>query len=253
MALDPITPLKREQYQSLVGDVIAFAVKYVDDHGGWLKLLSKYNYGGDDWKSGVRQRFRFNEELMTSIPREDCLFVASVNRIMAWGGMKPFAPADAGAIRLSLKTLDQITAGRSERWKTGLFPRRVAAITKVYEMYNPLQWTIYDSRVSFNLERIVNAYTKARPEVDVAPYIRFPWAPGRGEHQAPVDGFPQISAGLQTQLATIYGSWFLSGLANRLADLDFGQPTRVLLDDGTYSEETWGLYHVEMALFMFAG
>jgi len=182
--------------------------------------------------------------------------IKTVNEIMKWGGMTPYSLSFAGDIRKALHVLQHET--QNSAWISGCLANldtggTIASMSKVYEMFDPQKWTIYDSRVACALACLVRRFwTANNKEVD-DDILRFP-VPGRkNKGWRRPQGFPAVSGGHQGSLAFVYASWLLRQVAEILrnnptkydAPPTVGQPTKC-----SPLHANWQVYHLEMALWM---
>jgi hypothetical protein len=158
MALKPISIFSESTYLSTVDSFVTWVTTYVQDQlsktgRGWESLVRAYEWGGDrvtePWRLGIQQRMEFNEKLNVALANDDISGV--VDEMRRWGGSNiAFDPSDLEAIRDSLTILDKFESNESD-WEN-LFARRIANASKIYEMYDPEKWVIYDSRVALALQ-----------------------------------------------------------------------------------------------------
>jgi hypothetical protein len=149
--------------------------------------------------------------------------------------LTPFASDDARKLNGALRALDRLEDGDPLAIDSVL-GRRIAGTSKVYAMYAPHHWVIYDSRLARGLALLVAAGPADRRR----DLTDFPQPPGRDAGRG-VAGFPGISVNATSQavLAFVYASWFARALA---AELELGSVPRP-------ANDRWSPMHIEMALF----
>lgn len=193
MALTPISPLCFEEFLKVQGTYTDWVVDYIETNpirgrSGWMQHLRAYDYSrpGHErdaqqvWQNGANTRADFNNKLRASLSGNDQALVGIVNQIMEWGGMKPYGVGAAQKIRQALHALD--AEGTAPTWNTQrasdiAVTRRVAARTKIFEMYDPDKWVIYDSRVATALACLTERRLKSDPSSSSV--IRWPIPQGR--------------------------------------------------------------------------
>jgi len=111
---------------------------------------------------------------------------------------------------------------------------RIASISKIYEMWNPAAWVIYDSYCAKGLQWLVSQLWNQNGNRTHANILKFPWPPGRVG--APVSGFPRLGTQQQARLGFIYASWLCRAIAERL-------------NENGNQQLQWQAYHIEMVAF----
>jgi hypothetical protein len=252
MRLRPCFPFNYNNYTTLIQHFINFTTEYIQNneingHIGWVNQLMSYSYSFDNanYITGIERRFEFHTSLREAITQEQQdRILTVVNAIMRWGGLKNYNINDIPEIQIALQTLDEIDNGHPNNWNNNLIGKRITAITKIFEMYNPKLWSIYDSRVGKGIQRLVSFY---EPNLaNISDYLRFQCPPGR--NRFPIHGFRQISTSRQAILGFLYASWLFRAIANQLNEANIPLPEIVIDLQGS---ERWAVYHIEMIFFMF--
>ena len=194
----------------------------------WAGLLRAYEWDGADWRAGLAARVSMHQRLMFA--RSDEERSRAVAEIVAWGRL-PVLPADAARRVLASLPLLDLAVGCTDAPPQDLYAMRIAAVSKVYAMYLPSRWVIYDSRVARGLALLTVRFGGGAS----ATLLMFPQPPGRTGVRT--QGFPALGSERQGRLAFAYASWFAVELASRIA-------VRCPDPNG------WDARHVEMALFM---
>jgi hypothetical protein len=266
MELVEVSPFCCKEYQRRTKGFVSWVVTFVQAnniHGriGWGPQFESYIYsrhGGscDEpvWLRGVLRRAEFHRKLLNSID-DDSSLMGVVNDIMDWGGMRQYSSGFAPSIRKALYIL------KSERDdKPWIVERiadldagdRIAPISKVYQMFDPHKWTIYDSRVAVALACLVRRFWTENGEEVNSDLLRFPIPPRRRKDWHPPAGFQVIGGGHRGSLAFLYASWLLRLVAEILrADPKYSYPAMIKHANRIAPlDASWQVYHVEMALWM---
>lgn len=227
-------------------DFIVFVTQYIEEHEindcrGWEENLQSYKYkysgGIADFQNGISARLILHEELIKALHvNESEALQSTIAKIMRWGGMKTYKKETTGIIN-SFRILDCLENGYGE-WKE-LVGDRIAATSKIYAMYAPRLWSIFDSRVGKAIQVLVSLYRSDRN--NTTEYLKFQCPPGR--NRRPIDGFKLVSSHRQAILGFLYASWLFRAIAACLNE------KRILLP-GPLQNERWSVYHIEMVFFM---
>jgi hypothetical protein len=229
-------------------------------HGtsGWLNQLNSYNYSRHHtfvsttpvWQLGIIARDRFNVQLHSS-DLTNMQLINIVNGIMDWGGMKPYSLSSAVLLRNALDSLNSITP-TTILTKTLIdslqLSGRIAARSKIFEMYDPTKWVIYYSRVANALACLTDRFTNYTPGI-----LNWPIPTSRNRHFTTPNGYKGCHIRQQGSLAFIYASWLSSMVANTLNQnmASFGNPSfNCPAGSLNIAASMWQTYHVEMVLWM---
>jgi hypothetical protein len=117
----------------------------------WTRLLTAYEWDGADWGAGVAARASMHRRLKTA--GNDQERAAAVAEIVAWGGLPPLSADAVRQVLASLPLLDADVRSAGPPLDN-LYAKRIPAVSKVYAMYTPPRWVIYDSRVARGLALI---------------------------------------------------------------------------------------------------
>jgi hypothetical protein len=225
---------------------VVFVSQYIQEYEinhsrGWAENLKSYRYkysgGVADFQKGINTRLDFHRELRRALTIGNSEELRSVvNRIMRWGGMKAYEK-DMAEITNSFSILDSLERGHGE-WKK-LIGSRIASTSKIYAMYAPKIWSIYDSRVGRGIQTLVSLHRGNSNSI--SKYLKFQSPPGR--NRGPVAGFKAITSQTQAILAFLYTSWLFRAIASRLN-------SREILLPEPLQNEAWSVYHIEMVFFM---
>lgn len=265
MDLSEIRPFSYGHFCERVGDFAQWMTEYVQNnriHGytGWAAQFKRYQYSRrkGNWKDGVSERRQLHVELHEALKggsNERLLKVVN-DIVVRFGGVKaPYELQKMPSLRKALATLSN-EANRSQ-WTIKALqdftPNRVTSFSKVYEMFNPHKWTIYDARVATAVVCLVWHFWEEKGQEMKPEILRFP-VPRRNKKnwQRPYPNkFPRGKIH-QRPLAFIYASW----LARQAADIlrsnsKYGCPSTVQNPRKYYPlNANWQVYHVEMALWM---
>ena len=246
MTLRPCNPFNYEKYTSLVQDFVAFVTQYIQEYEinhcrGWAENLKSYRYkysgGIANFQKGISTRLSFHAEIRSALNQRDTEALRStIDKIMRWGGMKAYRKEGNDIIN-SFRILDSLENGY-EDWEN-LIGSRIASTSKIYAMYAPQIWSIYDSRVGRGIQILISL--QQRNQNTTSEYLKFQSPPGR--NREPVAGFKVITSQTQATLAFLYTSWLFRAIASRLND-------REILLPEPLQNETWSVYHIEMVFFM---
>jgi hypothetical protein len=201
----------------------------------------RYAFDNADFIRGIETRLEFHRRLREANTQE--LVLSVVNEIMRWGGLRELTIDFVPQLQIALNTLDAINGGHEDNWNYNLIGKRITTISKIYEMYNPRLWSIYDSRVGKGIQFFVSLY---EPNLgNVSEYLRFQCPPGR--NRGPINGFRQVSSPRQVILGFLYASWLFRAIASRLNDDHIPLPEEVV---NLQQDINWAVYHIEMVFFM---
>ncbi|MBU4305223.1 MAG: hypothetical protein KJ893_06355 [Candidatus Omnitrophica bacterium] len=137
---------------------------------GWLDQLKSYQWppGKGDFKEGIDLRKHFNYVVKCAANStglgSETFRHGVCNTVAGWGGLKEVSKEDCLEIFDSISYLksivdkDLIDCNR-------IFRRRIALASKLYYFSDPLNWTIYDSRVAFALSQFVNYFKKEKMDI----------------------------------------------------------------------------------------
>lgn len=171
--------------------------------------LDSVRIGPPDGVTVLAARASMHERLIaagTAQERSD-----AVAEIVAWGEL-PAPPTDAvHRVLASLPLLD-VSVGDADAPPGDLYAKRIAAVSKVYAMYSPSRWAIYDSRVARGLALLaLRLFSGGSPRTA----MMFPQPPGRTGARA--EGFLALGSERQARLAVVYASWFAQDVALRIS------------------------------------
>jgi|GEM_PF-3411142 len=267
MALSEISPFSYNTYAGRTKGFASWMADFVQSntiHGrtGWVGQFSSYEWpphSSNTWKVGVLQRAKFYRGLVPSLNNNNRHMMKAVNQIRKWGipNSKPYQLRRAADIRKALNVLQSELVNSPWNQKDlGNFlhtPGTIASMSKVYEMFDPHKWTIYDSRVANALACLVRKFwTKNNNKEVDADILCFPVPPRRKVGWQPCEGFHGVTTRRQDCLAFVYASWLLRQVAEILRNNPkygvpptMGQPSKCSPLDAN-----WQVYHLEMALWM---
>ncbi len=228
MALTLINPLSYQHYVNLLGNEVQQIVNIfeAESDGGWLCALHRYQFEGINYIEGQDLRNEFHNTIINTNNIDERIVVA--NDILQWGNMLPLNENMASSLDASLNSLDNEENLNFEH----ICVDRIASISKVYEMWDPAKWIIYDSYCAKGLQQIVSYLWHHNAHEVHDDLLRFPWPPGRVG--APVNGFPRLGTERQAKLGFVYASWLCRAIANTL---------------NQNQEDMWQAFHVEMVAF----
>jgi hypothetical protein len=275
MKLEPVNPFDYHQYCHRILVFAEWMTEYVqknkiDGYIGWLDQFKRYKYnsGRGSWKDGVKDRCDFHKKLTSIVSKSNNQQLVNIANsiILDFGGIPErykYELKDAGGIRQALVILS------NETNKSGLFtppsieslfnftPRhRIASHSKIYEMFDPHKWAIYDARVATALVCLVWQFWKQKGVKIEPASLTFP-VPSRNKRnwkRPHPDEFPRLYGYKkgQASLAFIYCSWLLRLVAEILrADPKYSCPaTTEHANEIAPLDANWQVHHVEMALWM---
>jgi hypothetical protein len=267
MALSEISPFCYQEYVRRTQRFASWTASFVQNssiygRAGWVAQFRSYTYsrpggssGTPPWQEGVLKRAEFHKKLVRTLAGGNGVMIGTVNEIMKWGGLEPYPLSFAGDIREALHVLQHET--KSSPWTPEDLANldaggTIASLSKVYEMFDPHKWTIYDSRVATALACLVRHFwTGNNKEVD-SDILCFPVPRRHKVGWRPPQGFPTVRGGHQGSKAFVYASWLLRQVAEILRNNPkYGAPP-TMGQPRAYSplDANWQVYHVEMALWM---
>jgi len=144
MALAEISPLTFCGYQERVHDFVERLVRSAERYepGFWRNTLGRYSYRDEDFQKGEAIREEFNRRIRAAGSDEERQVV--IFDILDWGGMNELKEIAVNNVLRSFGLLNQIDANLPIQLN-GLEVNRLASVTKLYEMWAPDNWIIYDS------------------------------------------------------------------------------------------------------------
>jgi hypothetical protein len=216
--------IDRDNFRHAANDVIAASSGRLD----WSALLQGYEWNGADWRGGLDARAVMHSQLARAAGPSNLADV--VAEIVSWGGLPPLSAKAIESVLGSLPVLDQLAT--TDEPPAALYADRIPAVSKVYAMYEPSRWVIYDSRVARGLALLVS---EAVGSGSLPAALVFPQPPGRTGLRP--EGFPVLGTEKQARLGFVYASWFAQDVAGQI-ELACPDPAG------------WDVRHVEMALFM---
>lgn len=175
MALQMIEPLQADTYLQALGefpDMIVDAL-FAHEPEGWGAILERYSFGGMDRAAGELLRTDYNAQLRQAQTMTQRLRIA--NNILAWGKMQPIDYDLADSCLAALDLLDTDVSLNPDMIEV----RRIASVSKIYEMWAPEAWIIYDSYCAIGLQWLVSQVWSNRGDVVHAGLVRFPCPPPR--------------------------------------------------------------------------
>ncbi|OGD52459.1 hypothetical protein A3K80_00040 [Candidatus Bathyarchaeota archaeon RBG_13_38_9] len=265
MTLSMISPFSYQNFETKFREFAAWIAAYIQtnqihEQSGWLNQLKSYDYNKTHtntsstpcWQQGILSRDSFYTQLNNPTLTDVQLIDVVNNIISKWGHMyPPYSLSSAALVRKALKAISSIT---NTSILTDLIIKdlavtgRVAARSKIFEMYVPTKWVIYDSRVANALACLTSKFTNNTPDI-----LSWPIPQGRGKNFSRAPGYGGCHTKDQGSLGFIYASWLCYTVADTLRSnvVNFGCPT-FSYPAGTLSipTNTWQTYHVEMVLFM---
>lgn len=235
MALKKVTPFTYQEFMSGINGSALGIVDHFEnkDPKFWGGTLRRYSFRKYDYRRGEQVRLQFNNDI-SSCKETDELFDVS-NKILHWGGMDPLDGDMKQGLERSFSCLDQLSEGK-EVDLNELYVKRLAPITKIYEMWDLDNWVIYDSFSVKGLQWIISDYWQLLGHRAAEDLLKLPWPPGRSG--SPLAGFPRTgdTAPNQKRLGFVYGSWLCKAIAEHLNASN---------DQSFY----WRPYHIEMIAF----
>ncbi|HEV8130946.1 MAG TPA: hypothetical protein VGQ81_06825 [Acidobacteriota bacterium] len=210
MPLAIIRPMNYQQFVGMIGNSLWQLIGVLENHpiGGWCNALQRYQFKGMNHVAGQNVRIKFHQALTNAVKLNDRIGVA--NNILQWGNMKPMNDKMRNSLEASLLSLNDEAKGNLNH----VCVERIASISKIYEMWNPAAWVIYDSYCAKGLQWLVSQFWNQDANELHANILKLPWPPGRVG--APVQGFPRLGTEQQARLAFIYASWLCRAIAARL-------------------------------------
>jgi len=230
MALENIKPLTYQNYVMMLGNSVDAIVGVLENHqrGGWWEALQRYQFQNMDYIAGQDVRMQFHELLVNAADLAD--LVAVSNQILRWSNMPHLNEQMENSLQESLIQLANENHGNLNQ----VCAKRIASISKIYEMWEPTEWIIYDSYCAKGLQWLVSQIWNQNDENANAILLRFPWPPGRVG--GPVNGFPRLGTENQARLGFLYASWLCRAIAEQL-------------NNNERHDLVWRAYHIEMVAF----
>lgn len=229
MPLANLEPLSFRRFEETLGNVPSHLATVLEHRcaGGWAGALGRYRFGDSTHVEGVRVRDEFNARLRSAAtPSERCEVATDILR---WGRMKPM-PGMAQWLESALDLLEHERTSELDR----LPADRIASVSKIYEMWDPSKWIIYDSYCARGFQWVVSQYWDSIGCRRFEGFLKLPLPPGRSGR--PVEGFPRVGTARQARLGFLYGSWLSRLLA-------------IALNRSRAGGVEWSAFHVEMAAF----
>lgn len=265
LSLTQIDPLSRTGYITLINDFIDFLFNRVEQESinnftGWREHLENFHYVRSteyNLADSIKKHLDYSEQFQENL--NDTQLQLLVNKILKWGGLGrfPFKDDEISEVKKSIKQLRNFEMDNFENWERNLAGRRIASFSKVYEFYNPCQWTIYDSRVGRTLQYFVKKYFEQNlGQIENSKDLlgfRCPNSPTRGPISGNVIGytFAIVNTPTQGRLGFLYASWLFKAISEKLNEGKIPLPIQVreILQERRLPLE-WQVYHVEMVMFM---
>lgn len=265
MALRSVHPFDYRTYIDKLGGFPQWMVEYaqhnrINGRTGWADHFTNYNYTGG-WQDGVRVRRDLHNDLTANIGNDQALLRIANFTVNDFGGIKRlYAINDLIGIRRALVILWNEVSNppwfaqhRGYLCFSASTPR-IASHSKLFEMFDPHKWTIYDSRVATAIICLVRHYWVASGHDVASDYLRFPVPPrnSHGWRRPHSNQFSGVNTHMQGCLAFIYASWLLRRVAEILrANVSYGHPPTTQ-NPGVWAplDANWAVYGVEMALWM---
>jgi len=269
MALDLIEPFCYQEYHARTQDFASWLANHVQANAicgrtGWIAWFQTFGFNkcgsGPIWKRGVLNRAKYHKKLKGSLcNNNDHHLIRVVNEIIiklhGMGAKSSCTLKDAPRIREALNLL------KSESGNLGWSPqklynlRRIAPMSKVYQMLDPHRWTIYDSRVATALACLVRRFWYVSGQEINSELMQFIYFCVPSRHNAQWSrpkGFHGCTTSRQACLAFIYASWLLRQVAEIMrSDSKYGVPPTINMQYAIQPlDGNWQVYHLEMALWM---
>lgn len=234
---------------------IEFIVKKIETETilgkkGWLEQLKSYQWPPKKgkFKEGINLRKHFNYIVncaTNSIGRGLETFRYGVcNAVAGWAGIpQQVSKEDCSEIFESINYLKS-TINNDLIDCNKIFGRRIATTSKLYYFSDPLNWTIYDSRVALTLSQLAYCFKKGKGDIfdRLKDEIIFPVPPTQNrmrKHPFHAD-WNETEASFWFVKASI----LLKVIAEFLNKKGFPSPQDIISSSGS-----WRLYHVEMVFF----
>jgi hypothetical protein len=229
MALQIIDPFSYETFVGVIDGAIDDLRLALEHHEpqGWEAVLNRYTFGEIGRDEGEAVRALYYNAIRQAPNDEDRIQI--MNQIVGWGRMAELGAPLANAANVTLNFLDDEVNLTIENVES----RRIASLSKVYEMWNPCKWIIYDSYSAKGLQWLVSTLWQNQEQPVFPEYLRFPFP--RGRAHTTLDNFPVLGTPRQAALGFVYSSWLSRALAEQLSNQDGG--------------EGWQAFNVEMTLF----
>lgn len=237
MALTLLSTFSYQAYITELGDAperMVDVLRHAPD--GWAGLLNSYRWRDLDAASGHAIRTQWHRQLRDAAGNAR---MAVADTILQTLGMRAMPPAMRLGITQSLPLLDRLDDNLAT-FPVDLYARRIASSSKIYEMWDPTRWVIYDAFFALGLQWLVRQYWR---EVDCErneELLRFPRPSPRSLTRRPLDGFVGAPTVRQNAIAFIYASW----LCRRIAEV---LNARSLAQKNTPA--FWQASRIEMVLF----
>jgi hypothetical protein len=267
MALAMVNPFTYAAYCQQIQEFAEWMTEYVQKNKinsikGWVAHFTSYHPGC--WQSGVKTRRDFHKTITASLGTDQSLLNVANKIVVGFGGInRPYKINGLAGIRGALVILFNEKSNPAWFKKNkdhlcfSLNTPRISSHSKLYEMFDPNKWTIYDSRVATALVCLVHKYWSGKGHNTASGYLSFPVPPrnlrGRPWQRPYPNQFPGVNTHQQAVLSFIYASWLLRKVAEILnADpKKYGCPPTIQ-HPGLWAplDAKWAVYSVEMALWM---
>lgn len=216
---------------------------------GWLEQLRSYRWppGKGSLGEGINLRKHFSSLVncaVNSTGRGSGTFrYGMCNAVAGWGGLPQVSGEDCSEIFNSIDYLK--TAVNKDLFDCNkIFARRIALASKLYYFSDPLNWTIYDSRVALTFSQLVYLFEKEERDIfnRLKNEISFPLPPTPSK----IRKHPFCIKWDKTEASL----WFVraSILLKAIAECLNGEGF-LPLPEVISSSHLWELYHVEMVFF----
>lgn len=239
----------------IMEDFTCFIIDYIEKteiHGikGWIGQLSEYTWDPDySQMLQTSKTFRDKTHAVLNTPNNPEPWRLHCNEIAKWGKMHEVSPKLAAKFQESVKYLLSRNPNVSREIKAlPVCGKRIATASKIYYFADPLQWTIYDSRVGYAVHQLIFEYAKKQ---NVSPSLLFSEIPlclpeSQTQRRNPVYPIPRCQYSERKSKASfIWASHLHRSIACKLNESEIERPTSSISQD-----RKWELPHVEMVFFV---
>jgi len=228
----------------------------IDGIKGWLNQLHAYewktNSGIERYPDGIStsKEFMSNSQIILNVQNNDDIWHIHCEDIRKWGGISTPISFD---LALEYKRCTKFLFSNLSNPNLNLTPfpicgNRIAMASKIFYFSDPLNWTIYDSRVGYATHQLVFEYAKILhlPPKSIFPHIPLCLPESRTHRRNPVFTTSGCSnSEINSMKSFIWASHLHRLIANKLNQTSIEKPSHCF---STIPQ--WELPHVEMVFFV---
>jgi hypothetical protein len=240
-----------------------FIVDYIENNDilgkkGWINQLSGYEWSTkrgikDHYPDGIKRSkdLWLKTQLILQPPIDDEKWLHHCNEIAVWGEMKDVPEQLAKEYRDSVIYLIRKNPGiQTDFRQLPVCSKRIAMASKIYYYADPLQWTIYDSRVAYALHQLVHIYSQKRKIDPTTLFAGLHLYLPQGKSHRGQQFFEGVSVDTKAYIKARAAFIWASHLHRKITILLNTSPTIPKPYYCVSGKQQWEIPHVEMVLFM---